>query len=165
MSKLRSARRKLNEKYIRIAQEVTQKRKDFVKELVKERIKKDAEFASDVLKAVGELLPEDFKKIAEETIANETSQKTEAQINALTRGVILDGKLLNANWVPSAVKIAIESAKGFQQEIVNEVDIPLEDGFVATQSDGGGTIIVHETEHPNYIRDGNDEERRITEES
>ena len=87
MGGLRSARRKLNEKNIWIAKKVTQKRNEFAKELVKERVKKDAQFASEVLKAVGELLPTDIKEIAEATVAREATPKEEEQTNTLTQGV------------------------------------------------------------------------------
>jgi len=95
MSKSKSAGRKLDEKRVWIAQKVAQKRNELAKEMVKERIKTDAKFASEVLKSLGELLPEDFKKIAQETIARETSPKPEAAPseeevkNALAQGVRL----------------------------------------------------------------------------
>jgi len=75
MGHSRSAKRGLNEKNVWIAQDVERKRNDLAKEFVKERIKTDAEFAKDVLKAVGEILPEEFKKTAEETIAREAISK------------------------------------------------------------------------------------------
>jgi len=72
MGALRSARRKLNEKSVWIAQEVQRKQIELAQKFVKERVEKDAEFARDVLKAVGDNLPSDIKKAAEETVAKET---------------------------------------------------------------------------------------------
>jgi hypothetical protein len=74
MGNTRSLRRKLNAEKVFIAEQVAQKRTELVKKFVEERVKKDAEFASDVLKAVGDALPENIKKLAEETIKNGPGQ-------------------------------------------------------------------------------------------
>jgi len=71
MGGLRSAKRKLNAKNVWIAQEVQRKKVELAQEFVKERLQKDAEFARDVLKAVGESLPDEYKKLADETIARD----------------------------------------------------------------------------------------------
>ena len=73
MGNLRSPKRKLNEKNVWIAQEVQRKKIDLAKKFVEERIKADAEFAKDVLAAVGENLPAEIKKLAEETVAKEVN--------------------------------------------------------------------------------------------
>ena len=70
MGTFRSLKRKLNAENVWIAQEVAEKRKEIAKAFVEERVKKDVEFAQDVLKAVGENLPENIRKAAEETIKN-----------------------------------------------------------------------------------------------
>ena len=70
MGNTRSLRRKLNAEKVFIAEQVAQKRTELVKKFVEERVKTDVEFASDVLKAVGDALPENIKKIAEETVKN-----------------------------------------------------------------------------------------------
>lgn len=70
MGALRSLRKKLNAEKVWIAQQVAEKRTEIVKGFVAERVKTDLEFAQDVLKAVGENLPEEIKKSAEETIKN-----------------------------------------------------------------------------------------------
>lgn len=77
MGTFRSLRRKLNAEKVFIAEHVAQKRTEVLKTLVEERVKKDAEFAQDVLNAVGENLPESIKKAAEETIKN---SKTDALV-------------------------------------------------------------------------------------
>lgn len=69
MGTLRSMRRKLNEEKVQYAQEVQRQRHEVAKKVVEERIKKDVEFAKDVLKAVGKNLPKELKEAAEETIA------------------------------------------------------------------------------------------------
>lgn len=71
MGNSRKLKRNLNEKQVWIAKTVEQKRNELAKAIVKERIEKDAEFAKDVLKAVGSDLPQDFKEAAEKTIAEE----------------------------------------------------------------------------------------------
>ena len=70
MGTFRSLRRKLNAEKVWVAQKVAEKRNEIVKAFVEERVKEDAEFAQDVLNAVGENLPENIKKAAEETIKN-----------------------------------------------------------------------------------------------
>lgn len=79
MGNLRSSRRRLNEHSVQISKAIDRKKQEFAKKFIQERIGKDAEFAQDVLNAVGSNLPEEFKKLAEETIARESSKK-EAEI-------------------------------------------------------------------------------------
>lgn len=83
MGTFRSLRRKLNAEKVFIAEQVAQKRTEIVKAFVEERVKKDAEFAQDVLNAVGENLPENIKKAAEETIKNHTKEKLMAETKDL----------------------------------------------------------------------------------
>ena len=78
MGSLRKLKRHLNEKSVWVAQEVQQKKVELAKKFVEERIKTDVEFAKDVLTAVGKNLPEDIKKIAEETVAKEDFLKHQA---------------------------------------------------------------------------------------
>lgn len=84
MGNLRSLKRNLNEKYVWIAQEVQRKKIELAKKFVEDRVKTDAKFAKDVLAAVGENLPAEIKKSAEETIAREaavTSEKVVSETN------------------------------------------------------------------------------------
>lgn len=89
MGTFRSLRRKLNAEKVWVAQEVAEKRNEIVKAFVEERVKEDAEFAQDVLNAVGENLPENIKKAAEETIKN---AKTEAVVKKWEKTGIFAGK-------------------------------------------------------------------------
>jgi hypothetical protein len=75
MSKLRSLKRHLNERNVWIAKEVEKKKVELAKKFVEERAKKDAEFAKDLLKAVGDNLPPETKKVAEESVAKEAIPK------------------------------------------------------------------------------------------
>jgi hypothetical protein len=102
MGNTRSLRRKLNAEKVFIAEQVAQKRTEIVKKFVEERVKKDAEFASDVLKAVGDALPENIKKIAEETIKN---SKTEAVVKKWGNTGLFDQEEIN----PSLMKPIVES--------------------------------------------------------
>lgn len=83
MGAARSLRRKLNAEKVWVAQEVAQKRTEIVKMFVEERVKQDAEFAADVLKAVGDALPENIKKAAEETVKNGPRETLEEETKRL----------------------------------------------------------------------------------
>ena len=225
MSSLSSSKRKLNAKSVWIAQEVQRKKLEIAKQFVEEKVRTDAEFAKDVLTAVGDNLPPELKKAAEETVARElnkvvnlpkhTTKELLKKWNACETVENIDPKtavILESQPTPlidktqplpegakpyiadggcSAVDVpkeellkALEVASERQTEILKEAgllpekeccghqcgchmrpsdeemmrpmadDVPLGDGFIAVQSDGGGQIIVHETEHPNYLRDG-----------
>jgi len=77
MGNLRSAKRKLKQDKIWIAEETQYQRNVVARKVVAERAAKDAEFAADLIKAVGENLPEEIKKSAEECIAREAIKKPE----------------------------------------------------------------------------------------
>ena len=97
-----------------------------------ERAKCDAEFAADVLKAVGENLPPEVQEACEKSIFDDEQLKKSTKLYD-------ESGLANAS--PS-------------QETQLSDDMPLGDGYVAVQSDGGDKIIVHETELPNHPVDG-----------
>lgn len=105
MGTFRSLRRKLNAEKVWVAQKVTEKRNEIVKSFVEERIKTDVEFAKDVLKAVGEDLPEHLKKAAEETIKNSSQINVE---NVL---------MINNNLLPNTTTI---SPMLIEKEILND---------------------------------------------
>lgn len=86
-------------------QKVAEKRNEIVKSFVEERIKTDVEFAKDVLKAVGEDLPEHLKKAAEETIKNSSQINVE---NVL---------MINNNLLPNTTTI---SPMLIEKEILND---------------------------------------------
>jgi hypothetical protein len=73
MSNSTKARRRLNPNAVNFARQVEQKKTDLAKQFVKDRVEKDAKFAHDVLKVLGDLLPEDIKKLAHQTIAADES--------------------------------------------------------------------------------------------
>jgi len=75
MSKLRSAKRRLKQDKIWIAEETQHQKIKFFQQAIAERVKTDVEFAKDVLKAVGENLPSAIKKAAEESIAKVAAEK------------------------------------------------------------------------------------------
>lgn len=74
MSSLSSFKRKLNAKRTWIATEVQRKKTELAQKFVEEKVKTDPEFARDVLTAVGDNLPPDIKKAAEETVARELNK-------------------------------------------------------------------------------------------
>ncbi len=212
MGNLKSSRRKLDPNRVQFAIQVEQKKLELAKEFVKERVTKDAEFARDVLKAIGDLLPEDIKKLAQETVLNEDVKKNQEAIKGyvsskrdqlesagLTPCIIDDGDATEHGYVldkskgiPDGCKPFIDDGGCSTVEVSNAEllkalkvsserqterlkaagllpdagccgnqcgchssdDVSLGDGFIAVQSDGGGQIIVHETEHPNYLKDG-----------
>lgn len=123
MSKLRSLQRGLDPFRVALAKQVEQDRIKIARQVVLERAKKDAEFAADVLKAVGENLPKEIREAAEATIAE---KKAKAEADLITGG-------------------------------------DLTHTMVPVQTDGGGEILVHETELPDYPRDGDEPPLDITE--
>lgn len=74
MGTLRTLSRKLKQENVWFAKKISKERNEILKSLVEERVKTDYEFAQDVLKAVGNDLPENIKKAAEETVKNGPSQ-------------------------------------------------------------------------------------------
>jgi peptide subunit release factor 1 (eRF1) len=94
MGTFRSLRRNLNAEKIWIAQQVAEERNEIVKAFVEERVKKDAEFAQDVLNAVGENLPEHIRKAAEETIKNGPQVEKQEIVDSVVESIsTLKGKL------------------------------------------------------------------------
>jgi peptide subunit release factor 1 (eRF1) len=94
MGTFRSLRRNLNAEKIWIAQQVAEERNEIVKAFVEERVKKDAEFAQDVLNAVGENLPEHIRKAAEETIKNGPQVEKQGIVDSVVESIsTLKGKL------------------------------------------------------------------------
>jgi len=90
MGSLRTAQRKLKEKNVWIAQETDRKKVKFLQMLVKEKVKQDAEFAKDVLKAVGENLPKEIKEAAEATIAKENAVSEKIEEMKQEYGTVLE---------------------------------------------------------------------------
>ncbi|MCX6654467.1 MAG: hypothetical protein NTY03_05015 [Candidatus Bathyarchaeota archaeon] len=120
MSKLRSFKRHLNPSKVWLAQQVAEEKIKIARQVVLERAQKDAAFAADVLKAVGDALPKEIKEACEESVRNQSVMVVEN---------------------PEA-------------KVVAEAVVHLDDGMVVVQSDGGGPLIVHETQLPDYPTDG-----------
>lgn len=74
-----------------MAKEVEQKRIELARQVVLERAKKDAEFAADVLKAVGDNLPKEIKEACEESIKSHEPIVGGDETYKLTKEVQLDG--------------------------------------------------------------------------
>jgi hypothetical protein len=122
MSKTRSFKRHLNPQKVWLANQVAEEKIKIARQVVLDRAKKDAAFAADVLKAVGDGLPKEIKEACEVSVAAGVPDATEPVV----------GGGLTAN-------------------------------MVAVQADGGGEILVHETELPDYPRDGDEPPLDITE--
>lgn len=90
MGSLRTAQRKLKEKNVWIAYETDRKKVKFLQMLVEEKVKRDAEFAKDVLKAVGENLPKEIKEAAEATIAREEAVSEKIEEMKQEYGTVLE---------------------------------------------------------------------------
>ena len=96
MGNSRSAKRNLSARHVWIAQETQKQKIALAKKMVEERCKKDAEFAADVLKAVGENLPKEIREAAEATIAQKKIEDMKPIVGGdetykLTKEVQLDG--------------------------------------------------------------------------
>jgi len=74
MGNSRRLRRQLNKKSVEIANNLQLKKHELAMQMVAERVKRDAEFAADVLKIGGELLRADIKRDAEETILRQNKE-------------------------------------------------------------------------------------------
>ena len=133
MSNLRSAARKLDRYRVMLAKETERQRIEVAKKVVKERAEKDLEFAQDVLKAVGDNLPKEIKEACEATVARETKKAEETE------------------WLLK--KAALED------DAMVSVGGDLTHTLVPEQTDGGGTILVSETELPEYPRDGDSKKK------
>jgi hypothetical protein len=88
MSKSKSASRKLDPYRVQMAQRLQAKKHELAMEMVADRVRKDAEFAADVLKIAGDTLREDIKKDALETIAK---AKTQALVDKWDKTGLLEG--------------------------------------------------------------------------
>lgn len=143
MSKLRSFKRHLDPKKVWLAQQVAEEKIKIARQVVLDRAKKDAEFAAEVLKAVGDNLPKEIKEACEASVAGLPS---EADPN------VTDAELQ---------EVANKEVETLLTELQAERTGPIVGGdttdqLVPIQLDGGGTVLVHETEAPGYIMDGPD---------
>ena len=144
MSALTSFKRRLKPNKVYFAQKVAEKKIEFARNVVLERAKRDAEFATDVLKAVKDNLPTEIKEACEKSVSDAKTSEEEPETCIVCGGkepCSHDFDKMNSELEAIGKRMGTEN-------------VPLGDGFVATQSDGGGPIIVHETEVPGYLRDG-----------
>ena len=149
MSKLRSFARKLDPYRVAFAKQVEQERLKLARQAVMERAKKDAEFAADVLKAVGDALPKEIKEACEESVKNSVPQMIDKN------GLPTNAAFFNP---PEAgielMKKQLEEREAAMKPIVGG-DTTHELTEVV-QLDGGGEILVRPEELPGYPMDGPD---------
>src|ERR1035437_6712402 len=88
MSALNGFRRRLKPNKVYFAQKVAEKKVEFARNVVLERAKKDAEFAADVLKAVGNNLPTEVKEACEKSVYD---AKTKALVEKWEKTGLLEG--------------------------------------------------------------------------
>src|ERR1035437_5651935 len=77
MSKTRSFKRHLNPQKVWLANQVAEEKIKIARQVVLDRAKKDAAFAADVLKAVGDGLPKEIKEACEVSVAAGVPDATE----------------------------------------------------------------------------------------
>ena len=208
MSKLKSFSRKLNPQKVWFANQVAEERLKVARQVVLERAQKDAEFAADVLKAVGENLPKEIKEACEKSVEDDKIKKLEEK---WAKTGLLDAANTDINPTPSIIvesqkyqpiDLDKEANRVFAEEfkeqkdrengvtITEEEKKTLEDArasavpskvfqlksddesfltegdltykMVPVQTDGGGTILVNETETLDYPRDGENPELKFT---
>jgi hypothetical protein len=110
MSALRKLHRNLDPRRVYIADHVAAERIKVARQVVKERCDKDAEFARDVLKAVGDALPKEIKETCEKTIAADNQAKveeTKALVEKWDKSGLLEG--IKDDITPSKLTTLIES--------------------------------------------------------
>jgi hypothetical protein len=83
MSKTRSFKRHLNPAKVWLANQVAEEKIKIARQVVLDRAKKDAAFAADVLKAVGDALPKEIKEACEESVSREKIPVTVEQAHVL----------------------------------------------------------------------------------
>jgi hypothetical protein len=154
MSKLRSFKRHLNPSKVWLANQVAEEKIKIARQVVLERAKKDAEFAADVLKAVGENLPKEIKEACEESVKEHINQKlmkeTEGLVAKWEKTGLLDGKLSDTASCNMAVLIESESKQIIEPIVGGDTTYKLTE---VVQLDGGGEILVDPNEQ---VMDGPD---------
>ena len=69
MGNLKSAKRKLKQYSVLLAVETHNQKIELVKTMLEDRIGKDATFAKEILKEIGDVLPDNLKIAAEKKVA------------------------------------------------------------------------------------------------
>ena len=103
MSALTSFKRRLKPNKVYLAQKVAEKKIEFARNVVLDRAKRDAEFAADVLKAVGDGLPKEVKEACEKSVSD---AKTKALVEKWEKTGLLEGTGSNSSL---STAILIES--------------------------------------------------------
>ena len=147
MSKLRSFQRHLNPSKVWLANQVAEEKIKIARQVVLERAKKDAAFAADVHKAVGDALPKEIKEACEESV--KTSQSAPQMIDK-------NGLPTNAayfNPPEGGLKFMEKQREEWEK---NQPIVGGDTTYKLTevvQLDGGGTMLVDPNEQ---IMDGPD---------
>ena len=139
MGKSRSASRHLDSVRVQMARRVELAKHEIAMKMVADRVKHDAEFASEVLRLAGDGLREEIKKDALETIKRK-SNTCDVDPNVTDKD--LENSLLNH----------CEIAHKQLQELVEEGDKTHE--MVLEQTDGEEDILVDPTQKLDYPKDG-----------
>ena len=142
MSKLRSFQRHLNPQKVWLANQVAEEKIKIARQVVLERAKKDAAFAADVLKAVGEGLPKEIKEACESSVASSSLAAADKRADEL--------------WKPTSEEKSGACCGGTCCGDLTHTMVP-------ALIDGGEEILVRETELPDYPRDGDEPPLDITE--
>ncbi len=169
MSKLSGFRRKLDPKKVWLANQVAEEKIKIARQVVIEQAKKDAQFAADVLKAVGENLPKEIKEACEASVKEKTLTETmteDAKTNPAVKRLMEETKGLVAKWDktglldgikddinPSKMAVLLESQP---KQIIDEPLVGGDETYKLTKMvpmDGGGVALVDPNEE---IMDGPD---------
>lgn len=147
MSSLSSFKRKLDPKKVWLAKQVAEEKVKIARQVVAEQAKKDAQFAADVLKAVGDSLPKEIKEACEESVKADAQEKAKQRLMEETKGLVakwdktglLDG--IKDDITQSNMAVLLESEP---KQIIDPI-VGGDETYKLTeevQLDGGGTILV-----------------------
>jgi len=158
MSKLRSFKRHLNPSKVWLANQVAEEKIKIARQVVLERAQKDAAFAADVLKAVGDALPKEIKEACEASVArvpqgasdvnpNVTDKELEEAAEISVEELLVD---LDKESNRVILEVCEESKKIHEPIVGGDTTYKLTE---VVQLDGGGEILVDPNEQ---IMDGPD---------
>lgn len=125
MSNLRSFQRHLNPQKVWFANQVSEEKLKIARQVVMERAKKDAAFAADVLKAVGDALPKEIKEACEASVAAPKVTTVKVDESGLSQetmpekcyqidkemGLVAADKRADELWKPTSEEIGIGETK------------------------------------------------------
>jgi hypothetical protein len=155
MSKLRSFKRHLNPQKVWLANQVAEEKIKIARQVVLERAKKDAAFAADVLKAVGDALPKEIKEACEASVAAPKVTTIMVDESGLDQ-VTMSEKVAQIEQEVVLIEPKTTCCGGCGCG-------DLTHKMVLVPTDGGDDILVPETELPDYPRDGDEPPLDITE--